>query len=64
MCGNCPHGSMREISTRRTVVEHVVETDAFGNQRIGARRVVDVGDRSTDEHPDERADERARLSGR
>jgi hypothetical protein len=54
---------MRERTTRETVVEHVVETDERGNQRIGARRVVDAGDpgpaRAT-----ESSDERARLSGR
>jgi hypothetical protein len=50
------------------VVEHVVETDARGNQRIGARRVVDAGDPpSAEERVDESArqtGERARLSGR
>jgi guanyl-specific ribonuclease Sa len=59
---------MQTTRTRRTVVEHVVETDARGNQRIGARRVVDAGDPpSAEERVDESArqtGERARLSGR
>jgi guanyl-specific ribonuclease Sa len=51
-----------------TKVEHVVETDAAGNQRIGARRVVDAGDPPTGPR-EERADktglgERAQLNGR
>ena len=50
-----------------TKVEHVVETDAAGNQRIGARRVVDTDGppgRTADERADEVTGERARLSGR
>jgi hypothetical protein len=34
---------MSQRDTDRTVVEHVVETDGRGNQRIGARRVADDG---------------------
>ena len=67
MCENHPHGGMRQFTTRKTVVEHVVETDASGNQRIGARRVVDAStplDGATEERPDERTGERTRLSGR
>ena len=31
---------MRDRTTDRPAVEHVVETDGHGNQRIGAREVV------------------------
>jgi hypothetical protein len=58
---------MRRTLTKRTVVRHVVETDARGNQRIGARRVVETGDQSggaAEERADESTGERARLSGR
>lgn len=52
---------------RRTVVEHVIETDASGTQRIGARRVARVGDPPESDPVDESprdARGRARLSGR
>lgn len=58
---------MRELTTERAVVEHVVETDASGNQRIGARLVVstdDAPDKTTEARPDERTGERTRLSER
>lgn len=62
---------MRDRTTDRPVVEHVVETDGRGNQRIGAREVV--ADESADpaaererEHEHESDDGLApeRVSGR
>jgi hypothetical protein len=55
---------MRHRTTRETVVEHVVETDERGNQRIGARRVVDAGLPVVPERATESPDERTRVSGR
>ncbi|MFB6168411.1 MAG: hypothetical protein ABEJ43_06140 [Haloferacaceae archaeon] len=52
---------MRRTST---TVEHVVETDAAGNQRIGARRVVDTDDPPTVTADETAPGERVRLSGR
>jgi hypothetical protein len=58
---------MRTSRTTQTVVEHVIETDASGTQRIGARRVVDDGEPPESDPIDESAREsreRTRLSGR
>jgi hypothetical protein len=51
----------------QTVVEHVIETDASGTQRIGARRVVDDGETPENDIVNESSREsrkRTRLSGR
>ena len=58
---------MRTSRMTQTVVEHVIETDAYGTQRIGARRVVDDGETPENDIVNESSREsrkRTRLSGR